>query len=113
MKKFISSVSVAVLSFSISGCGTLTGIPAHGGGKRFATEQKLVSASARAALKQIDVSPLMGRKVFVLYTVINDQGAGSMNGGRMTLAGLLQTAAAVAPTTATANKFQVFDLQGS
>lgn len=37
--------------FILSACGTLTGIPSHGGGKRFAVEQELVAASARAAVK--------------------------------------------------------------
>ncbi|RQK04601.1 adhesin, partial [Neisseria meningitidis] len=31
----------------LTACGTLTGIPAHGGGKRFAVEQELVAASSR------------------------------------------------------------------
>ncbi|ELK58843.1 adhesin mafA domain protein, partial [Neisseria meningitidis 87255] len=37
----------------LTACGTLTGIPAHGGGKRFAVEQELVAASSRAAVKEI------------------------------------------------------------
>ncbi|EMT0981806.1 adhesin, partial [Neisseria gonorrhoeae] len=41
--------------FILSACGTLTGIPSHGGGKRFAVEQELVAASARAAVKDMDL----------------------------------------------------------
>lgn len=33
------------ITLSLTACGTLTGIPSHGGGKRFAIEQELVSAS--------------------------------------------------------------------
>ncbi|ENW1869544.1 TPA: adhesin, partial [Neisseria meningitidis] len=42
----------------LTACGTLTGIPAHGGGKRFAVEQELVAASSRAAVKEMDLSAL-------------------------------------------------------
>ena len=31
----------------LTACGTLTGIPAHGGGKRFAVEQELVAAPSK------------------------------------------------------------------
>ena len=47
---------------TLSACGTLTGIPSHGGGKRFAVEQELVAASARAAAKDMDLRPLAGRR---------------------------------------------------
>ncbi|MEQ1536351.1 MAG: hypothetical protein ABL923_10775 [Burkholderiaceae bacterium] len=36
---------LGIVAFSLTGCGTLTGIPSHGGGKRYAEEQRLVSAS--------------------------------------------------------------------
>ena len=36
----------------------MTGIPAHGGGKRFAVEQELISASSRAAVKNIQINQL-------------------------------------------------------
>nr|WP_232304419.1 hypothetical protein [Neisseria sp. oral taxon 020] len=48
----------AAASLLLSACGTLTGIPAHGGGKRFAVEQELVAASARAAVKEMDLAAL-------------------------------------------------------
>jgi len=97
----------------LGGCGTLIGIPSHGGGKRFATEQRLVSASARAAIKQIDVRPLQGHTAFVLYSVIADQGAGNLSGGRANLGTVLSSAAAINPATRTLNQFQVFDLAAS
>ncbi len=112
---FLTTSVLAIIATSqlVAGCGTLTGIPSHGGGKRFATEQRLVSASARAALKSIDVTRLNGRRTFVLYSVISDQGGGTMSGGRINLGTVLSTAAAINPVTSTLNKFQVFDLAGS
>lgn len=104
---------ITSLAFGSGGCGTLTGIPSHGGGKRFATEQRLVSASARAAIKSIDVTPLTGRTAFVLYSVIADQGAGNLAGGRANIGTVLSAAAAINPATSTLNQFQVFDLVAS
>ena len=48
----------------LTACGTLTKIPSHGGGKRFAVEQELVAASARAVTKGMDLSALQGRFVY-------------------------------------------------
>ncbi|MCL6045799.1 hypothetical protein M5Z51_09035, partial [Neisseria meningitidis] len=42
-----------IIPLVLTACGTLTGIPAHGGGKRFAVEQELVAASSRAAVKEM------------------------------------------------------------
>ena len=61
---------------TLSACGTLTGIPSHGGGKRFAVEQELVAASARAAAKDMDLRPLTGRRVAVHIAAMGDQGGG-------------------------------------
>lgn len=52
----------AALALLLSACGTLTGIPAHGGGKRFAVEQELVAASARAAVKNMVCPPCRDAK---------------------------------------------------
>jgi hypothetical protein len=115
-KKLMTCVSyfvLASLASGLGGCGTLTGIPAHGGGKRFATEQRLVSASARAALMQLDVRPLQGKKAFLLYHVIGDAGGGTMAGGRANIGAILSAGMAINPVTRTANQFQVFDLAGS
>ena len=79
-------LSVALLAgalvLALTGCGTLTGIPAHGGGKRFATEQRLVSASIRAALMDIDVRPLKGKRAALIFDLVADEGGGSFHGGR-------------------------------
>ncbi len=68
-----------------SGCGSLTGIPGHGGGKRFAVEQELVAAATRATIKQIDLSALKGKRVNIFVNSIGDTGAGSLLGGRFSL----------------------------
>lgn len=63
MKNALLATLLFVGTVGLTACGTLTGIPSHGGGKRFAVEQELVAASARAAAKEMDLSALQGRKV--------------------------------------------------
>ncbi len=53
--------------FILSACGTLTGIPSHGGGKRFAVEQELVAASARAAVKDMDLTGITRTKSCIVH----------------------------------------------
>jgi hypothetical protein len=74
----------------LSGCGALTGLPGHGGGKRFAIEQELVAASCRGALKQIDLSLLRGKKVNLFVNAIGDTGAGNLSGGRLSVVSQLR-----------------------
>jgi hypothetical protein len=74
----------------LTSCGSLTGIPGHGGGKRFAVEQELVASSSRGALKQIDLSKLKGKKVNLFVNAIGDTGAGNMTGGRLSVVSLLR-----------------------
>ncbi|MBM9606028.1 hypothetical protein [Desulfopila inferna] len=69
----------------MGGCGSLTGIPGHGGGKRFAVEQELVAAATRATIKRIDISALKGRKVNLYINAIDDVGSGNLIGGRFSL----------------------------
>ena len=104
---------ILFLLFVLSGCGTLTGIPAHGGGKRFATEQRLVSASIRSALMDLDVSALQGKRVALVFDLIADEGAGSFNGGRWSPSLLLSVGSAMSPVTTTTNAFQVYNLADS
>ncbi len=54
-------VLICLLLF-LSGCGALTGIPGHGGGKRFAIEQEMVAAATRGAIKQIDLALIRGKR---------------------------------------------------
>lgn len=98
---------------ALSACGTITGIPSHGGGKRFATEQRLVSASIRSALKDIDVSQLRGKRVAMVFDIIADEGGGSLNGGRMNFLGAATSGFLAAPITASSSAFQLFNLSDS
>lgn len=79
----VVSVAALVMGTLISGgCGRFRGIPSHGGGKRFFIEQELVAATARAVAKDIDVSPLKGKRCALYVISMGDQGAGSIIGGR-------------------------------
>jgi len=71
--------------FLLSGCGSLTGIPSHGGGKRFAVEQEMVAATTRATIKSIDLTTIRGKKVNLFVNAIGDSGAGNIIGGRFSL----------------------------
>ncbi len=75
------SIVVFLLS-SMSACGTFTGIPSHGGGKRFAIEQEVVAASARAAAKDVDVRALVGKRCALYIISMGDEGSGNLVGGR-------------------------------
>ncbi len=87
VKTFICGLAAAVL---LSACGTLTGIPSHGGGKRFAIEQELVSASSRAAVKDMNLTALQGRKVALYVSTMGDQGSGTISGGRYSIDALIR-----------------------
>lgn len=104
---------IPFLLLVLSGCGTLTGIPAHGGGKRFATEQRLVSASIRSALMDLDVSALQGKRAALVFDLIADEGAGSFNGGRWSPSLLFSVGLAMSPVTTTTNAFKVYNLADS
>lgn len=82
--------TILATTIVISACGTLTGIPSHGGGKRFAVEQELVASSSRAALKELDLSALQDKKVALYISTMGDQGSGNMTGGRYSLSGLIR-----------------------
>lgn len=105
-----SLVLALAACFALSACGTLTGIPSHGGGKRFATEQRLVSASIRASLKDIDVSALRGKRAALVFDLVADEGGGNLSGGRWTPGLLFSAGSVLSPVTTTSNAFQVFNL---
>lgn len=74
--------SAAVFLFFVSGCGTWRVVPAHGGGKRFDEEQRVVAGSIRTAIAQMDFSELEGKKVsFEISTLSHDGGGWIMNSG--------------------------------
>ena len=74
----------------LSGCGTTTPIPAQGGGKRFAVEQALISASARKAIADLPFDKIEGKSVALEISVIADEGGGAITlGGRPYAASIL------------------------
>ena len=81
---------LTLLALLLTACGTLTGIPSHGGGKRFAVEQELVTASARAAAKDMDLHHLQGRRVALYVSTMGDQGSGTLTGGRYSIDALIR-----------------------
>lgn len=83
--RFMIIAFLGLCSVILSGCGSITGLPGHGGGKRFAIEQELVSASVRATIKQIDFSELKGKKVNLYVNTIGDSGSGNLLGGRFSV----------------------------
>lgn len=78
-------ILVCCVLVSLTGCAAQTGIPGHGGGKRFAVEQELVAAAARSAIKQIDLGRIRGRKVNLYVNAMGDAGAGNLMGGRFSI----------------------------
>lgn len=90
MKKTVFTTAALLSFLLLTGCGTLTGIPSHGGGKRFAVEQELVAASSRAAVKEMDLSALQGRKVALYVSTMGDQGSGTITGGRYSVDALIR-----------------------
>ncbi len=82
---FVARNLIVFVAFLFTGCAAQTGIPGHGGGKRFAVEQELVSAATRAAVKQIDLSKLRGKNVNLFVNAIGDTGAGNLVGGRFSI----------------------------
>jgi hypothetical protein len=82
--------SAAALLLLLTGCGSFTGIPGHGGGKRFAVEQELVAASTRATIKKIDLTTIRGKKVNLFVNAIGDTGTGNLLGGRYSLVSQLR-----------------------
>lgn len=102
MKKLFCLCVVSVL---LSACGTLTGIPSHGGGKRFAVEQELVAASSRAAVKNMDLSALKGRKVALYISTMGHEGSGTITGGRYSVDALIRGEYANLPATRTTHAY--------
>ena len=73
---------LAFVILLLGGCGTYSPIPSHGGGKRFAVEQELVSASMRKVISDIPIEKLKNKKVLFETTIVNDEGGGYISGGR-------------------------------
>lgn len=71
-----------LLAIFLQSCGTYTPIPSHGGGKRFAIEQIIVSATARETIANIPLDDLKNKRVSVEISLIHDEGGGAISGGR-------------------------------
>jgi hypothetical protein len=100
---------VAVLPLMLSSCVTFMGLPGHGGGKRLDIEQELVSATARAVARDLDVTPLVGKKCALYLVAIGDQGAGNFVGGQYDISAVLGGSYMSAPmaTSSTNNVYPV------
>lgn len=94
-----------MLALFLNGCGTLTGLPSHGGGKRFAIEQELVAAASRAALKDLDLRPLVNRNIALYISVMGDQGSGTISGGRYSIDALIRGEYINAPHSETSYRY--------
>lgn len=84
----------------LAGCGTWTPLPSHGGGRRFAVEQALVSAAARSAVSQLPLQDLRGQSVNVEVHIIHDEGSGFITGGRPLASDFMSGSASIAQATA-------------
>ncbi len=100
---FIPRVVVCSLILIASGCATVTGIPSHGGGKRFFIEQELISASVRAASQCLALEHIEGEKCALFLTTVGDQGAGNLVGGKYQWQAAIRGDYISNPTTATSN----------
>jgi hypothetical protein len=69
----------------IVGCGSITGLPSHGGGKRFAIEQELITKAVRNTIRDINLDELRGEDIYLEIDGIDDTGAGTLSGGRFSL----------------------------
>lgn len=83
--RYLLVLAIASFLLFFTGCGSLTGIPGHGGGKRFAVEQELVSAATRATIKALNLETLRGKKINLYINAIDDSGSGNLIGGRFSL----------------------------
>jgi len=100
-------ILISLFSLSLISCGTYTPFPSHGGGKRFAVEQMLVSAVSKKAIADLPIENIKGKKVLLETSVVYDEGGGYNNGGRPYLneviSGVYQDTKARATSTTTAS----------
>jgi hypothetical protein len=96
-------IIVGTLIITLSGCGTYSPIPMHGGGKRFAVEQLLISTAIRNVVYEIPVDEIKNKKIFLETSVIQDEGGGYTNGGRAYLSNQLDYRRQTTNTSADGN----------
>lgn len=94
----------------LASCGSLTGIPAHGGGKRFVEEQRLVASSIKLAVEHIDVEALRGKNIAIVFGLIADEGGGNIVGGRASITALLTQGQVTVPMSSSQNTVDIFQL---
>ena len=104
-----SSILCVCALLCLGGCAAQTGIPGHGGGKRFAVEQELVAAATRTAIKQIDLAAIRGKKVNLYINAMGDSGAGNLTGGRFSLFSQLHGDYVQQPKTQQTNIYPRYD----
>ena len=78
------------MSTTISSCGTITGLPSHGGSRRATANPNKYSKYARKAVKSMNLEALEGKKVALYISVIGDQGSGNFTGGRYSITNLIR-----------------------
>jgi hypothetical protein len=61
----------------LSSCREIRAIPGHGGGKRFSEEQRAITKSIRAAVDDMNLKEIQGKKVRVILQSISHSGGGS------------------------------------
>lgn len=106
----ISALVILLLPICLSeGCGRFRGITTHGGGKRFYIEQELVAATARATAKDIDVTPLIGKRCALYVVLMGDEGSGNIAGGRYALDAIIRGSYQETPTQRTRSEYPVYD----
>ncbi len=104
MKK-LAMVLVSVVFFT--GCSTWRGIPSHGGGKRFDEEQRVVAASIRQAIADMNISELSGMKITVNIDAMAQNG-----GGQLSLPGLDRISGSISNTQTDGRTNNIYNRDG-
>ena len=86
------------MTASLSACGTITGLPSHGGSRRATANPNKYSKYARKAVKSMNLEALEGRKVgrvarrlfLVGSNLIQYLRAGNFTGGRYSITNLIR-----------------------
>jgi hypothetical protein len=76
-RKFSTPIALSLCLLLLCSCREFRAIPGHGGGKRFSEEQRAVSKSIRAAIDDMDLKELKGKKVRVILQTISHSGGGT------------------------------------
>lgn len=107
--KLVFWFGLLVVALLSQGCGRFRGISTHGGGKRFFIEQELVAATARATAKDIDITPLKGKRCALYVISMGDEGSGSIVGGRYSIDALLRGAYQEGPIQRSTSTYPTYD----